>query len=98
VPGSHIWAKGRKAKPEEVAYAEADMGSGIFWLGSTIHGGGANICEVGEVSLFSVFSRRLSLTLEPITLHECYEMFCQCRMQILEVKAFRLSGSPEKYY
>jgi len=49
VPGSHRWPKGRIAKPEEVAFAEAEPGSGIFWLGSTIHGGGANVCSEGEL-------------------------------------------------
>lgn len=34
---------------DEVAYAEADVGSAIFWLGSTLHGAGANSCDIGEV-------------------------------------------------
>ena len=42
VPGSHKWRKNRKAKPEEIARAEMDAGSALFYLGSAIHGGGAN--------------------------------------------------------
>jgi len=43
VPGSHKWPKDRKAKPEEISYAEMKAGSALIYLGSTIHGGGANI-------------------------------------------------------
>lgn len=42
VPGSHKWRKNRKAKPEEIARAEMKAGSALFYLGSAIHGGGAN--------------------------------------------------------
>lgn len=43
VPGSHRWAAGRVAEPDEVARAEMPAGSVLFWLGGTLHGGGANI-------------------------------------------------------
>ena len=43
VPGSHRWSKGRKASPEEVTRAEMKAGSALIYLGTTIHGGGANI-------------------------------------------------------
>lgn len=43
VPGSHKWRKNRKAKPEEIARAEMKAGSALFYLGSAIHGGGANL-------------------------------------------------------
>ncbi len=42
VPGSHRWSKDREAQPEEVAVAEMPAGSAVVYLGSTIHGGGAN--------------------------------------------------------
>jgi ectoine hydroxylase-related dioxygenase (phytanoyl-CoA dioxygenase family) len=42
VPGSHKWRKNRKAKPEEIARAEMKAGSALFYLGSALHGGGAN--------------------------------------------------------
>ena len=45
VPGSHRWEKDRKAKPEEITYAEMKAGSALVYLGSTIHGGGANVTK-----------------------------------------------------
>jgi ectoine hydroxylase-related dioxygenase (phytanoyl-CoA dioxygenase family) len=43
VPGSHRWDRTRVAVPEEIAYAEMRAGSAVLYLGSTIHGGGANV-------------------------------------------------------
>lgn len=42
VPGSHRWEAERKPAPEEVIPAEMKAGSALFYLGSAIHGGGAN--------------------------------------------------------
>ena len=42
VPGSHLWPLDRTAKPEEIIQAEMTAGSALLYLGSTIHGGGAN--------------------------------------------------------
>ena len=42
VPGSHHWPLDRKAKPEEIIRAEMKAGSALFYLGTAIHGGGAN--------------------------------------------------------
>ena len=42
VPGSHLWPTQREAKPEEVTQAEMGAGSALLYLGSTLHGGGAN--------------------------------------------------------
>jgi ectoine hydroxylase-related dioxygenase (phytanoyl-CoA dioxygenase family) len=42
VPGSHRWEAERKARPEEITQAEMKAGSALFYLGSAIHGGGAN--------------------------------------------------------
>ncbi len=41
-PGSHRWERGRKPEPAELACAEMPAGSAVVYLGSTIHGGGAN--------------------------------------------------------
>ncbi len=43
VPGSHCWSDGRKARPGEIARAEMKAGSALIYLGTTIHGGGANL-------------------------------------------------------
>ena len=42
VPGSHRWPPGRVATEAEIAVAEMKAGSGVIYLGSAIHGGGAN--------------------------------------------------------
>jgi len=42
VPGSHLWNSEREAKPEEVLRAQMEAGSALLYLGTTIHGGGAN--------------------------------------------------------
>ncbi|MGH0029366.1 MAG: phytanoyl-CoA dioxygenase family protein [Myxococcota bacterium] len=42
VPGSHRWPRERQPEPEELVAAEMPAGSAVVYLGSTIHGGGAN--------------------------------------------------------
>ena len=42
VPGSHRWDPRRPPRDDEVAYAEMPAGSAVIYLGSTLHGGGAN--------------------------------------------------------
>lgn len=42
VPGSHRWDLDRQERPEEIADATMPAGSAVVYLGSTIHGGGAN--------------------------------------------------------
>ncbi len=45
VPGSHRWERGRAPHDEEIAYAEMRAGSAVIYLGSTLHGGGANVTD-----------------------------------------------------
>jgi ectoine hydroxylase-related dioxygenase (phytanoyl-CoA dioxygenase family) len=42
VPGSHRWPLDRMPEDTEIADAEMAIGSAVVYLGSTIHGGGAN--------------------------------------------------------
>lgn len=42
VPGSQKWTRTRLAEASEVRAAAAPRGAAILWLGSIIHGGGAN--------------------------------------------------------
>jgi ectoine hydroxylase-related dioxygenase (phytanoyl-CoA dioxygenase family) len=42
VPGSHRWGHDRQEIPDEIADAVMPAGSAVVYLGSTIHGGGAN--------------------------------------------------------
>ena len=41
-PGSHRWDIGRKPASDELVAAEMPAGSAVIYLGSTLHGGGAN--------------------------------------------------------
>ena len=42
VPGSHRWPLERRPEPDEIADAEMPPGAAVIYLGSTIHGAGAN--------------------------------------------------------
>jgi ectoine hydroxylase-related dioxygenase (phytanoyl-CoA dioxygenase family) len=42
VPGSHLWPVDQQARPEEIIQLEMSAGSALFYLGTTLHGGGAN--------------------------------------------------------
>ena len=42
VPGSHRWDAKREATSSEVVSAQMPAGSVLYWLGGTLHGGGAN--------------------------------------------------------
>jgi ectoine hydroxylase-related dioxygenase (phytanoyl-CoA dioxygenase family) len=42
-PGSHRWPSDRVATPDDLVAAEMRAGSAVLYLGSTHHGGGANI-------------------------------------------------------
>jgi ectoine hydroxylase-related dioxygenase (phytanoyl-CoA dioxygenase family) len=43
VPGSHLWPREREADPGAIVQAEMKAGSAVFYLGRTLHGGGANV-------------------------------------------------------
>ena len=42
-PGSHRWERDRQATDTDLVPAEMPAGSAVIYLGSTIHGGGANV-------------------------------------------------------
>ena len=42
VPGSHRWPLAKEAEPGDITAAEMSAGSAVLYLGSTLHGGGAN--------------------------------------------------------
>jgi hypothetical protein len=44
-PGSCAWPRERWPEPHEVVSAEAPAGAAILWVGSMIHGGGANLTD-----------------------------------------------------
>ncbi|MCB0057174.1 MAG: phytanoyl-CoA dioxygenase family protein [Halioglobus sp.] len=45
VPGSHRWPDEREPEPHEIAVAEMAPGSAAIYLGSTLHGAGANTTD-----------------------------------------------------
>lgn len=45
VPGSHLWEPEREPEPAEIVQAEMAAGSALIYLGSALHGGGANITK-----------------------------------------------------
>lgn len=51
VPGSHHWPDGRAPKPEELVVAEMPAGSVLVYVGSTLHGGGANRSNAARYGL-----------------------------------------------
>lgn len=42
VPGSHRWPLDRTAETDEIVHVEMPAGSAVYYLGGTMHGGGAN--------------------------------------------------------
>jgi hypothetical protein len=57
VPGSHRWPYDRKPQKHEIIAAEMPAGSAIYYLGKTLHGGGANTTrDVPRRAMFMGFS------------------------------------------
>jgi len=56
VPGSHRWPAERTAQPEEVVSAEMPAGAVLYWLGSTLHGAGANVSEDWRYGVIFTYS------------------------------------------
>lgn len=45
VVGSHLWERDRVPEPSEISTAEMESGDSLYWLGGTLHGGGANTTQ-----------------------------------------------------
>jgi ectoine hydroxylase-related dioxygenase (phytanoyl-CoA dioxygenase family) len=56
VPGSHTWSADRRPEPGEVISAEMPAGSVLFWLGGTLHGGGANVSQDWRYGVILTYS------------------------------------------
>ena len=55
-PGSHRWEAERKATPSEVVSADMPAGSVLYWLGGTLHGGGANTSNSWRYGVILTYS------------------------------------------
>lgn len=56
VPGSHKWEADRRPEPDEIRAAEMSAGSVLFWLGGTLHGGGANTSKEWRYGVILTYS------------------------------------------
>jgi ectoine hydroxylase-related dioxygenase (phytanoyl-CoA dioxygenase family) len=56
IPGSHRWDDDRMPRQEEAVRAEMKRGSGVVYLGSTYHGGGANTSQAARTGLGFVYA------------------------------------------
>ena len=56
VPGSHRWDAEREAAPGEVVSAQMPAGSVLYWLGGTLHGGGANTSDNWRYGVILTYS------------------------------------------
>lgn len=57
VPGSHKWNVERRPQADEIGAAEMPAGSVLYWMGGTLHGGGANVSgdwRYGVILTYSV--------------------------------------------
>ena len=56
VPGSHKWDVERRAEPGEIGAAEMPAGSVLFWMGGTLHAGGANVSDDWRYGVILTYS------------------------------------------
>lgn len=56
VPGSHRWPAGRKPADHEIAIAEMQAGSVLFWAGGLLHGAGANTSDNWRYGVILTYS------------------------------------------
>lgn len=56
VPGSQSWLDHRKTKPEEIIQKDMPKGSALLYLGSLLHGGGANRSDHSRIGLINTYS------------------------------------------
>ncbi|RSN77058.1 phytanoyl-CoA dioxygenase family protein [Acinetobacter haemolyticus] len=51
IPASHLWDDERVPKEDETIAAEMKAGDALIWIGSTYHGGGANVSHEPRIGL-----------------------------------------------
>ena len=56
VPGSHRWPAEREAQADEIVAAAMPAGSVLYWLGSTLHGAGANTADDWRYGVILTYS------------------------------------------
>lgn len=56
VPGSHRWLEPRRPQEEDLVQRPMEKGTALLYLGSTLHGGGANKAEAPRTGLINTYS------------------------------------------
>ena len=56
VPGSHRWLEPREVTDADIVQAEMPVGSALLYLGSTLHGGGANRSSAPRLGLVNTYA------------------------------------------
>jgi len=51
IPASHLWDDQRVPKEDETVAAEMKAGDALIWIGSTYHGGGANVSHAPRIGI-----------------------------------------------
>jgi len=96
VPGSHHWPPDRIPQPNEIIHAEMKAGAALFYLGSTLHGGGANTssdeCRRGMFLGYVLgWLRTEENTFLTVPIEEVKQMPVRCQ-ELLGYKAHRAIG------
>lgn len=93
VPGSHCWSSDRQPQAHEVIQAEMKAGSALYYLGSTIHGGGANRTEdVRRRGMFYGYVVGWLRTEENMFLTVPFEQVKQMPQRVQELLGYQAHG------
>ena len=93
VPGSHLWQPDRKAEPHEIEQAEMAAGSALLYLGSAIHGGGANTtADQWRRGMFFGFVVGWLRTEENMFLTVPFEMVREMPTRVQELLGYKAHG------
>lgn len=93
VPGSHLWEPGRLPEAGEIIQAEMQAGSALYYLGSTLHGGGANTTDdVSRRGMFYGYVVGWLRTEENLFLSVPIEKVRQMPERVQELLGFKSHG------
>lgn len=92
VPGSHRWPDGREARPEEVRKLLMPAGSVAYWLGTTLHGGGANDGHSERRTILSLYCAPWVRPQETYTLSIPRETVRTFPLRVQEMLGYGIAG------
>lgn len=91
IPGSHRWDDDRMPRREEAVFAEMKRGSGVVYLGSTYHGGGANISKAARTGLGFVYAPAFMRQVENQYLATPFEQIRNLPPEVKKLLGYSLS-------